>query len=1229
MGQGQSSRLQYAHGGSSGRHSSHCAWLHGDFQICVESKDLQQIDWATNINYTAFAAPWPVSGRDFLAVNRCDWDAPLGKPGAHFSYSATMDDKQLFPPNKKLVRGTLYYAALLIEPLPDSTPEAPKCKVTYTVSSDPNGSIPKAIVNAANISQPLCIAQVGKLIATNPALIAKMRKNKQIEVDRNHAMKEAYIATLNAAPPAPTPSPAADPASSSSAAPGAAASTSNETALTTDAPAVEEDPNFLPPNPYDDLLSYAKTQAISAIESEGATNGWVFHSRKDEVDIYLKTEPGSTINMCRGNGEINADVETIGMVFRDFAHRCEWDLMCAETREIQPLDWRSGVQYSLFKAPWPVSARDFLAVGRYETNTLGKKGNYFSWSASLPLSDTKLLPVPKGTVRGSLFWAGLYVEPCPGSTPQNPRCKVVYCLSSDPNGSIPKSLVNAANVGQPLCIAHVGKVIATNPDLLGRIRANQAKKAERGKLMKEEYLRNKAASGARAGGAAANSSASAGRPAASSGAVVPIPADPRSLSLAPVSALLRSAGPPFPHALQSGNQSGGAAPVVDAGQFVLFDRAVLSATQKNDLAAVESSARSTVPKWWSLLFQLALRLFLEFFFLRWIPDERSAEEDAKPAAGVEPAACGFLWVSLLDARQLVATFQSQQLALHQLALERGGESKIPPMKQVLLLHAELVGELPGQRQGCVAKVQMDLANPEGLTMDPPNFSFKVHTPHAKLVLTLYAPPLELVPAPVLTAMHQASLLEKAPVQAAATSQSLTGSLRNALNPGQLVGQSFDSFLHVFETVAKPNPSKEAQNQLETAMKQYASDPANAYQPLVRIGGASLSLSALSAPPSADGTATHARLGWVEFVDEEGGLGAPGVVSVAELLTQFGNEMTKASGGGERGFGAVLPLRKKQKVNKEFRFHPVLHTKPLRTHGVLLHSFYASSPAQALKSSFDLMTRTPPVAPSADPSYALLFHTLEGANHVLRVSTSHRASALHAYELMRVQSPSGVSMSPREGAIAPARSPTSRLANGQVLPVVVAKMLLSSEGHVLHARYLDQASKRALLQWAASQGGLLRGRSELVKPLIETETDAPPALERAVSSEVVSPATMLAMLDPFGSFSPLLLVSGWSNVLSAVGWLLKMVGGISWLLTWTDVYASFFAWAGLLLCIFYPSMIAAILPAVFLVALARQSAVQHFEAHLSRQNNHSAQEFDRARREAVEANLSVKPNNALS
>jgi hypothetical protein len=861
----------------------------------------------------------------------------------------------------------------------------------------------------------------------------------------------------------------------------------------------------------------------------------------------------------------------------------------------------------------------------------------FSYSTSI--DDLKQAPARKNVVRGTLHYAGLWIEALGPN-----RCKVIYTLSSDPNGSIPKSIVNAANVTQPLSIAQVGKLIATNPALLAKMRANKAVEASKQEAMKQAYRKKLLAA---SGGGSAVSSSISGNPFTAFVPGTAFPEDPCGLSYDPVVALVRAAGPHHGSvaavASMVGAPQSSDIPVTDRAHFVQFDRAThLTPEQSADLDAFEneSGVSNPAPSFFSLLLSLWWQLLWSLF--RTYPPARHSDDDVDVRLSDDgsvvqsvvppvPTPCGWLWLSVADVRQLVSTFQSTQLGLAlraaEVARSEGKEKptlpSIPP--QQLLLHAELEGEAPGQRQGQVCRLVFDLAG-LSFSMSPASICFRVSTPHARVALSLYARgSLELLPQPVLTAVKEVyadpdvsggSASQSGGVRGQHVShQSVGGAVRNVLNPNT-VAAGFDSFLHVFEQVARPNAAATATQALEQAIKAQSLDPCSSYKPLLLVGQVCLSLNHLSAPrPNADGIESeqHSRIGWVELRDVEGGLGAPALGTVADLLTQFGEEIRSHS---------YSRSNKSSQRTTNFQQHPLLHSKPLRTHALLLHSYYISSVAQTTRNSFDLLRPrgSAAVRSISEPSYAVLALAPDSGNaaHVLRVAQCHRASAMHSYELMRVQQapPARPRSHSRVG------SQPTRLPNGLVLPQVCAKVMLSPSGHILQAKWQDQASKKALLRWAGGQG-LLRGRKELVDELISESQDAPAGgIVSSSSSSTSSSVTLLAQLDPAVSFSPLLLVSSWQSILSSLGWLLRLFGFGAHLLSWSDVYASFFAWCALLSCIFWPGLIAAFIPGGLLLLLIRQAAVQHFETQLDRQSGNSALQFHRAKREANESAFGV-------
>ena len=117
------------------------------------------------------------------------------------------------------------------------------------------------------------------------------------------------------------PAPSAEPATVAASAAPAEVPAETVPAPAAPVPLVEFDENVLPPNQYDSALSKARASALSAVQADGATDGWTFHSRSQDVDVFLKSIPGSTTQECKGVGTIEASAKDVEMVFNDSQFR--------------------------------------------------------------------------------------------------------------------------------------------------------------------------------------------------------------------------------------------------------------------------------------------------------------------------------------------------------------------------------------------------------------------------------------------------------------------------------------------------------------------------------------------------------------------------------------------------------------------------------------------------------------------------------------------------------------------------------------------------------------------------------------------------------------------------------------------------------------------------------------------------------------------------------------------
>jgi hypothetical protein len=435
------------------------------------AKDIEKVDLCSGISYASFKSPFPVTPRDLCCVGR----SLKLLDNSIFMYSCSLETN-LCPPARGHIRMTLHYCALLIRPVE----EGRGSKITYALLSDPNGSIPKWLVNAASVKQPLCIAALSKLLSDpNSAPIIKemVKRNEIAEAEKQEYIRKEqqkvivqYLAqqknnreisaeksegdSNNSAAINTGSAPATESSSNNSVEPPVdnPASTSSSSSISAEEFSVDAASGLqlavpgMPASPYDPILLDTAAEAVRNLRAEGEQEGWQFHSRQQEVDIYIKKVAGSSTDCCKGVGIIPAAPEIVSCAFNDQSLRPEWDKMMASAKLIEQFDPYTAASYSAFAAPFPVSGRDFCNLGRKSIPQ--PDGSFLSYSRSI---QHKNCPAVKGFVRGTLHFSGLLITPVEGGR----ASKVIYTLGSDPNGSIPKFLVNAANVAQPLCIATI------------------------------------------------------------------------------------------------------------------------------------------------------------------------------------------------------------------------------------------------------------------------------------------------------------------------------------------------------------------------------------------------------------------------------------------------------------------------------------------------------------------------------------------------------------------------------------------------------------------------------------------------------------------------------------------------------------------------------------------------------------------------------------------------------
>uniref|UniRef100_A0A7E4VUT0 START domain-containing protein 10 n=1 Tax=Panagrellus redivivus TaxID=6233 RepID=A0A7E4VUT0_PANRE len=125
----------------------------------IAAKDIGILNPNNDLCYYALGAFPPIRGRDF--VMQRSW-LDTGKEKYICGHSVCHDD---FPPQKGLIRGTIYLTAYFVREL-----GANECEVTYITHSDPKGKLPTWLINRVTKAvAPKALKKLHKTCQNYPA----------------------------------------------------------------------------------------------------------------------------------------------------------------------------------------------------------------------------------------------------------------------------------------------------------------------------------------------------------------------------------------------------------------------------------------------------------------------------------------------------------------------------------------------------------------------------------------------------------------------------------------------------------------------------------------------------------------------------------------------------------------------------------------------------------------------------------------------------------------------------------------------------------------------------------------------------------------------------------------------------------------------------------------------------------------------------------------------------
>jgi len=204
---------------------------------------------------------------------------------------------------------------------------------------------------------------------------------------------------------------------------------------------------------YDEYIETAESNFDSLLQEYENEEGWILAKEENDVRIEYKALPQEDIYCCRGAGIIRASAEVVRLHLVQIDLRQFWDPMFEGGHYKLEVCENIRVVYYSFKAPWPVTSRDFFVVAGEK---ITDDGVVVSAVNSVVRADC---PEREGYVRGKLKTSGFIVKPLDNDDDGTPRCMVTYLVQCNPMGWIPTLVVNTVNVEQGMCIHAIRNAI--------------------------------------------------------------------------------------------------------------------------------------------------------------------------------------------------------------------------------------------------------------------------------------------------------------------------------------------------------------------------------------------------------------------------------------------------------------------------------------------------------------------------------------------------------------------------------------------------------------------------------------------------------------------------------------------------------------------------------------------------------------------------------------------------
>ena len=169
-----------------------------------------------------------------------------------------------------------------------------------------------------------------------------------------------------------------------------------------------------------------------------AKNAWTLSKQAGAIKVFVRDTPGSAIKSFKGELIVNAKLTALVALIDDTKVYPKFFYQCKSAKNIKEVGNNQSYKYIVTGMPWPVKDRDTIVHSVISQNKQTKQVEIKMQAAPT------LMPLKKGRVRIKKMAGRWLLIP-----EKNGMTKVVYEMTVDPAGSLPKWLVNTMSTDMP------------------------------------------------------------------------------------------------------------------------------------------------------------------------------------------------------------------------------------------------------------------------------------------------------------------------------------------------------------------------------------------------------------------------------------------------------------------------------------------------------------------------------------------------------------------------------------------------------------------------------------------------------------------------------------------------------------------------------------------------------------------------------------------------------------